>query len=211
MTSRLAVEMLPEIFEAETSTSVVHLSISIRPRSCTSISSQIDSMSSRSAFCRAIRCSTSSSGAAPLSLTSQSPYIRPLAGPSSRSHDHTAASSRDFLFWPRFFDDHESREMLGMALWKLDRADTTRRRRRKRTSSEEPASGSISEAQLQDMFEGDYGFEEVRFLPRWKLGWGGYDHKSRADTESSLVGPLRQCHTPLSRNIIVISPAQPSS
>jgi hypothetical protein len=43
-----------------------------------------------------------------------------------------------------------------MALWKLDRADTTRRRRkRKGDQRNEKATG------LQGLFEGEYGFEEV--------------------------------------------------
>jgi alkylated DNA repair protein alkB family protein 7 len=90
----------------------------------------------------------------PLSLTSTSPLIRPLAGPSN-AIDHEAIQ-RDFKFWPSFFTEEESSEILQMALWKLDRADTTRRRRkRKGDQNTEAATG------LQDLFEGEYGFEEV--------------------------------------------------
>ena len=90
----------------------------------------------------------------PLRLTSTSPLIRPLAGPSN-AIDHEAIQ-RDFKFWPSFFTEEESSEILQMALWKLDRADTTRRRRkRKGDQNTEAATG------LQDLFEGEYGFEEV--------------------------------------------------
>jgi alkylated DNA repair protein alkB family protein 7 len=90
----------------------------------------------------------------PLSLTSTSPLIRPLAGPSD-SIDHEAIQ-RDFKFWPSFFSEEESSEILKMALWKLDRADTTRRRR-KRKGDQNP----VAAAGLQGLFEGEYGFEEV--------------------------------------------------
>jgi len=90
----------------------------------------------------------------PLSLTSTSHLIRPLAGPSN-AIDHEAIQ-RDFKFWPSFFTEEESSEILKMALWKLDRADTTRRRRkRKGDQNTEAATG------LQGLFEGEYGFEEV--------------------------------------------------
>ena len=90
----------------------------------------------------------------PLSLTSASPLIRPLAGPSD-AIDHEAIQ-RDFKFWPSFYTEEESSEILKMALWKLDRADTTRRRRkRKGDQNTEAATG------LQGLFEGEYGFEEV--------------------------------------------------
>jgi alkylated DNA repair protein alkB family protein 7 len=90
----------------------------------------------------------------PLSLTSTSPFIRPLAGPSD-AVDY-GAIQRDFKFWPSFFTEEESSEILRMALWKLDRADTTRRRRkRKGDLNQQTATG------LQGLFEGEYGFEEV--------------------------------------------------
>jgi alkylated DNA repair protein alkB family protein 7 len=90
----------------------------------------------------------------PLSLTSTSPLIRPLAGPSN-AIDHEAIQ-RDFKFWPCFFTEEESSEILKMALWKLDRADTTRRRRKRKGDQ-----NTVAAAGLQGLFEGEYGFEEV--------------------------------------------------
>jgi alkylated DNA repair protein alkB family protein 7 len=78
-----------------------------------------------------------------------------LAGPSNATDDE--AIQRDFKFWPNFFTEHESSELLKMALWKLDRADSTRRRRRKHKVDQIP--GSLTG--LQNHFEGEYGFEEV--------------------------------------------------
>jgi alkylated DNA repair protein alkB family protein 7 len=89
-----------------------------------------------------------------LNLTSTSPLVRPLAGPSD-AIDHEAIQ-RDFKFWPSFFTEEESSEILQMALWKLDRADTTRRRR-KRKGDQNP----VAATGLQGLFEGEYGFEEV--------------------------------------------------
>lgn len=65
----------------------------------------------------------------------------------------------DFLFWPKLFDEDESREMLEMGLWKLDRADSTRKRRRR--SDPKLVSQAGTGTDLQDLFEGEYGFEEV--------------------------------------------------
>lgn len=90
----------------------------------------------------------------PLSLISKSPLIRPLAGPSD-AIDHEAIQ-RDFKFWPTFFTEEESSEILKMALWKLDRADTTRRRRKRKGDQD-----LIAATGLQDLFKGEYGFEEV--------------------------------------------------
>jgi len=90
----------------------------------------------------------------PLSLTSASPLIRPLAGPSD-AIDHEAIQ-RDFKFWPSFFTEEESSEILKMALWKLDRADTTRRRRKKKGDL-----NRVTATGLQSLFEGEYGFEEA--------------------------------------------------
>jgi hypothetical protein len=91
----------------------------------------------------------------PLSLTSTSPLIRSLPGP-SHAINHEAIQ-RDFKFWPSFFSEEESSEILKMALWKLDRADTTRRRRRKGKVDQSPG----TPIGLQGLFEGEYGFEEV--------------------------------------------------
>jgi hypothetical protein len=90
----------------------------------------------------------------PLSLTSTSPLIRPLAGPSD-AVDHEAIQ-RDFKLWPSFFTEEESSEILRMALWKLDRADTTRRRRKRKSDQ-----NTVTATGLQGLFEGEYGFEEV--------------------------------------------------
>lgn len=90
----------------------------------------------------------------PLSLISTSPLIRPLAGPSD-AIDHEAIQ-RDFKFWPTFFTEEESSVILKMALWKLDRADTTRRRRKRKGDQD-----LIAATGLQDLFKGEYGFEEV--------------------------------------------------
>jgi hypothetical protein len=92
----------------------------------------------------------------PLGLTSTSPFIRPLAGPSDAT-DHEAIQ-RDFKFWPSFFTKEESSEILKMALWKLDRADTTRRRRKRKSDQ-----NTVMATGLQGLFEGEYGFEEVSF------------------------------------------------
>ena len=105
--------------------------------------------------------------ASPLSLTSRSPLIRPLAGPSN-AIDHEAIQ-RDFKFWPTFFTEEESSEILKMALWKLDRADTTRRRKRKGKGDQ----SHRSLTGLQGLFEGEYGFEEVSYhqaQPDWEDG-----------------------------------------
>jgi len=95
----------------------------------------------------------------PLSLTSSSPLIRPLAGPSN-AIDHEAIQ-RDFKFWPSFFTEEESSEILKMALWKLDRADTTRRRRKRKGDQ-----STVGATGLQGLFEGEYGFEEVHLNHR---------------------------------------------
>jgi alkylated DNA repair protein alkB family protein 7 len=64
------------------------------------------------------------------------------------------------MFWPNFYTAEESAEILKMALWKLDRADSTRRRRRKNQTDQmqqEPG----QDVGLQKLFHGEYGFEEV--------------------------------------------------
>jgi alkylated DNA repair protein alkB family protein 7 len=78
-----------------------------------------------------------------------------LAGPSNATDND--AIQRDFKFWPNFFTEEESSELLKMALWKLDRADSIRRRRRK--NKVDQIAGSLTG--LQNQFEGEYGFEEV--------------------------------------------------
>jgi alkylated DNA repair protein alkB family protein 7 len=109
---------------------------------------------------RLLRAYTTAPPAAPYNLSTPTPLIRQLAGSST---DHTyQAIQRDFMFWPNFYTAEESQQILEMALWKLDRADTTRRRRRK--SQIEPGAGTGTG--LQDLFHGEYGFEEVQSLSR---------------------------------------------
>lgn len=100
------------------------------------------------------------STAPPLTLASKSHLIRPFAGPSTPLDAPSLAN--DFFFWPEFLTADESREVLQMALWKLDRVDTARRRRRKAKNMEADHTGSGSG--LQDLFDGAYGFEEVSEL-----------------------------------------------
>lgn len=118
----------------------------------------------------------------PVTLLESSPYVRSL--PSAADELSTSSSSsssasflpqalaQHFIFYPQFFSPSESRELLRMALWKLDRADSTRKRRQRRGGQTRSPSGSDVEStahqtgaassSLQDMFEGEYGFEEVR-------------------------------------------------
>lgn len=90
-------------------------------------------------------------------LTDKCAFIQPCQSSSGGSgHD----ISSDFTFYPHFFDQAECRQLLAMALWKLDRVDTTRKRRRKGAAAESAGSSSGS-TDLQSMFQGEYGFEEV--------------------------------------------------
>ncbi|CAK9782247.1 hypothetical protein CC85DRAFT_112688 [Cutaneotrichosporon oleaginosum] len=87
-----------------------------------------------------------------------------LAAPSAlvraRGGAFNPALDDDFAIYPDFFSPAESRALLGLALWKLDRADSKRRRRRRGgEEKKEEARG----APLQDMFMGPYGFEEGHF------------------------------------------------
>lgn len=92
-------------------------------------------------------------------LTEPSSWVRPIAPAASFDGAETAKTLRDdFLLWPGFFSLEESRQLLAMALWKLDRVDSTRRRRRKGVTS---VSGTRDGGGLQDLFHGEYGFEEV--------------------------------------------------
>jgi alkylated DNA repair protein alkB family protein 7 len=98
-------------------------------------------------------------------LTEPSSWIRPIPAGSldgTATQDNTLRD--DFLLWPGFFSLEESRQLLAMALWKLDRADSTRRRRRKGgtgTTASGQGDGDGGEGGLQDLFHGEYGFEEV--------------------------------------------------
>lgn len=91
-------------------------------------------------------------------LTVPSSLIRPL---SRNNPIRSTPSESDFLLYPDFFSAAECRQLIGMALWKLDRADSTRRRRRKTGSIEITEKGADEDEALQGLFEGEYGFEEV--------------------------------------------------
>lgn len=77
----------------------------------------------------------------------------------------------DFAIYPGFYSLDESRELLGLALWKLNRVDMERRRggRRRRDDQKQGVETDLDsdndrqepQAPLQDMFTGSYGFEEV--------------------------------------------------
>ncbi|EJT45496.1 hypothetical protein A1Q1_06047 [Trichosporon asahii var. asahii CBS 2479] len=73
--------------------------------------------------------------------------------------------AEDFAIYPSFFNEAECRQLLSIALWKLDRLDVTRKRGSRRRSASSAPAGSASTgdgAPLQDMFTGTYGFEEYR-------------------------------------------------
>ncbi|OCF33238.1 hypothetical protein I316_04979 [Kwoniella heveanensis BCC8398] len=132
----------------------------------------------------------------PLTLHSSSPYLRPHHHPTSLSagNDNTSVpADSDFYFWPNFFDEAECKILLEMALWKLDRVDSSIKRRRNRQIAKRSSGLSSSGAGeceekeggtggrmegLQGLFNKDYGFEE-----------GHYDsviHKYRETLLSSL-------------------------
>jgi alkylated DNA repair protein alkB family protein 7 len=110
------------------------------------------------ALCSSARTYTTGSWTTPYTLATKTPLIRPLAG-SSTDHSHEAIQ-RDFMFWPTFYTAEEGEEILKMALWKLDRADSTRRRRRK-SQTDQMQQDSRQDSGLQKLFHGEYGFEEV--------------------------------------------------
>jgi alkylated DNA repair protein alkB family protein 7 len=99
-----------------------------------------------------MRCSALRRQLQRYTLASPSPLVRARG-----STPFAPALEADFALYPDFFSPAESRALLSLALWKLDRADTRRRRRRAEPKREE-ARG----APLQDMFAGPYGFEEVQ-------------------------------------------------
>ncbi|BEI87134.1 hypothetical protein CcaverHIS002_0704800 [Cutaneotrichosporon cavernicola] len=90
-------------------------------------------------------------------LAAPSPLVRARG-----STAFTSALDSEFAIYPDFFSPAESRALLGLALWKLDRADSKRRRRR-RGPEEKKEEGRGNGAPLQDMFVGPYGFEEGHF------------------------------------------------
>lgn len=97
--------------------------------------------------------------------SSSSTLIHPIQ-PTPSSISFTSSSQlyhRGFSLHPDFYDPSECRQLLNVALWKLDRSDRVRRRKKRITSS--PSSSvSINTSGndgLQDLFQGEYGFEEV--------------------------------------------------
>jgi hypothetical protein len=95
-------------------------------------------------------------------LTERSNLIRPLSRTESPRSVRDDALRDDFLLWPAFFRPEEARQLLAMALWKLDRVDSTMRRRRRTGGLPSPTPDLNN---LQDMFQGQYGFEEVSSHP----------------------------------------------
>jgi len=95
-------------------------------------------------------------------LTSASPYIRSVGEPSTAA---LVGKEEDFLYFPDFFEEAEQEMLLKLALWKLDRVDSSRRRRRRRknTTTEGVADVPSSKTGLQTLFEdaSAYGFEDV--------------------------------------------------
>ncbi|OCF75219.1 hypothetical protein I204_04072 [Kwoniella mangroviensis CBS 8886] len=100
---------------------------------------------------------TPSSITPPLSLHSPSTLIRPHGNPSS---EHSLAKPDDFLFWPDFFSIEECKTLVDMALWKLDRVDSSLKRRRKGKQTSEPNEGAD---ELQKLFDREYGFEKGHY------------------------------------------------
>lgn len=96
----------------------------------------------------------------PHTLNRPSLFIRPFGPNATAGPSRPNSLESDFQLYPDFFHPGECRQLLGMALWKLDRVDTTRRRRKNRGLSSDEA-GTENQDGLQNMFEGDYGFEEV--------------------------------------------------
>ncbi|TXT04940.1 hypothetical protein VHUM_04023 [Vanrija humicola] len=89
-------------------------------------------------------------------LTTPSAFIRARGAPAVPP----PSLRDDFVLFPTFFSAAESRALAELALWKLDRMDSTRRRRRRTNPS---AAGDAAAAGLQDLFAGPYGFEEGHF------------------------------------------------
>ncbi|WVQ65145.1 uncharacterized protein L199_003318 [Kwoniella botswanensis] len=93
----------------------------------------------------------------PLSLHSSSPLIRPHGNPSS---EHSLARPDDFLFWPDFFSIEECKTLVDMALWKLDRVDSSLKRRRK---GKQLLKETQEQDDIQKLFDREYGFEEGHY------------------------------------------------
>lgn len=74
------------------------------------------------------------------------------------------------MLYPGLFNREESRQLLAGALWKLDRVDPVRKRRRRGPPGSvnpgpSPPSG---DGVLQELFSGEYGFQEVRHAYSYK-------------------------------------------
>ncbi|KAJ9104456.1 hypothetical protein QFC21_001951 [Naganishia friedmannii] len=97
-------------------------------------------------------------------LTSASPYIRPFGDPNDAT---LAGKKEDFLYFPDFFEEAEQEILLKLALWKLDRVDSSRRRRRRtsKATTEGSAGSPDRSIGLQRLFEDTsaYGFEDGHF------------------------------------------------
>lgn len=95
-------------------------------------------------------------------LAAPSPLIK-SRGPVVPLSSLPASLADDFAIYPDFFSPSESRALLQLALWKLDRVDSKRKRRRRGAASEtdKEKEKAPCKAQLQDLFVGPYGFEEV--------------------------------------------------
>ncbi|WWC68404.1 uncharacterized protein I206_102330 [Kwoniella pini CBS 10737] len=98
----------------------------------------------------------------PLNLYSKSPLIRPHNPPLSSDIRSSIAKPDDFLFWPNFFNVEESKILLSMALWKLDRVDSTLKRRKKGKSSS-ISQNPVRVDELQSLFDREYGFEDGHY------------------------------------------------
>jgi len=107
-----------------------------------------------------------STAPARITLSTPSPLVRTIGKPSPSGLED------DFAVYPNFFSLDETRELLSGALWKLDRADPVRKRRRRggtlavgvSTTNEGQYSGGPA-GPLQDLFTGEYGFQEVSVFP----------------------------------------------
>ncbi|WRT65939.1 uncharacterized protein IL334_002890 [Kwoniella shivajii] len=100
----------------------------------------------------------------PLTLQSVSPLIRPHKPCSSTNY--SIIKSDDFSFWPGFFTPQECKTLLEMALWKLDRVDTTLKRRRGDKSVKDIPTVLTSQDDVQGLqllFDKKYGFEEGHY------------------------------------------------
>ncbi|WWC88142.1 uncharacterized protein L201_003047 [Kwoniella dendrophila CBS 6074] len=128
---------------------------------------------------RSIYSQTSSSSfiPKPLNLYSQSPLIR--SHPQSRNTSFASAlditneeqngslndalKPDDFLFWPNFFTNEECKVLTEMALWKLDRIDTSLKRRRKGRFTPKLDDEAENTDEIQKLFDREYGFEEGHY------------------------------------------------